>query len=380
MSGNFILIANPENRRVRYFQEALFRLHLPPAIVVSYEELLSGQISLASVLQPDSLVRIESPGENFSVEKLLLHQGAAYLGDGLSISHQSIDALENDLGLIRHPRQWFLGYLKTLSQWEAELTAFPDVRVMNWPSEIATMFDKIECQQKLADAEIPVPMALGVVRNYQELLARMAEENISRVFVKIANGSSASGVVAFEVRDSIQRAITSVELVRSGDEVRLYNSLRVRTYIDQQDIGDLIDTLCREAVHVESWFEKASFGESATKEIFDLRVVVIGGRAQHVVVRQSKSPMTNLHLGNRRGDLDQVKTRLGSHWSDVMTTCEKVMTLFPGSHYAGIDVAIGADFCSHTVLEVNAFGDLLPNVEFEGVNTYESEIKSFITT
>ena len=114
-------------------------------------------------------------------------------------------------------------------------------------------------------------------------------------------------------------------------------------------------------------------------EAFDLRVVVIGGEARHAVVRQSKSPMTNLHLGNSRGNLDQVKTKLGSHWDEVMATCEKVMTLFPRSLYAGVDVAIGAEFDSHVVLEVNAFGDLIPNVEPKGNDTYESEIRTHLS-
>ena len=107
VNGNYILIANPENRRAQYFQSALSRCGLPFAIVVSYEELLSGQIELGSVLQEDSLLRIESPGENFAVEKLLLQLGAQF-SDQQSADYQTmcadeIDALENDLGLIRNP-------------------------------------------------------------------------------------------------------------------------------------------------------------------------------------------------------------------------------------------------------------------------------------
>ena len=384
MNGNYILIANPENRRAQYFQSALSRCGLPFAIVVSYEELLSGQIELGSVLQEDSLLRIESPGENFAVEKLLLQLGAQF-SDQQSADYQTmcadeIDALENDLGLIRNPRQWYLGYREALSRWESTLAQHPEIRVMNWPSEITTMFDKIECHKLFAQSNIPIPASIGHVESYEDLLARMKEEQVSRVFIKIANGSSASGVVAFEVRGDFQRAITSVELKRVGGEIRFYNSLRVRTYVDQDDICDLINVLCRETVHVEEWFDKATIENArGAVEAFDLRVVVIGGEARHAVVRQSKSPMTNLHLGNSRGNLDQVKTKLGSHWDEVMATCEKVMTLFPRSLYAGVDVAIGAEFDSHVVLEVNAFGDLIPNVEHKGNDTYESEIRTHLS-
>jgi hypothetical protein len=51
-----------------------------------------------------------------------------------------------------------------------------------------------------------------------------------------------------------------------------------------------------------------------------------------------------------------------------MTSC------FPNSLYAGIDLRISPDFQHHQVLEVNAFGDLLPNVMCNGRDTYESEI------
>ena len=40
------------------------------------------------------------------------------------------------------------------------------------------------------------------------------------------------------------------------------------------------------------------------------------------------------------------------------------------------DLLVAAGFRHHAVLEANAFGDLLPGVLSEGVDTYEAEIRA----
>jgi hypothetical protein len=50
------------------------------------------------------------------------------------------------------------------------------------------------------------------------------------------------------------------------------------------------------------------------------------------------------------------------------------MRQFPGSLYAGVDIAISPNFAEHHVLEVNAFGDLLPGLLHQGLDTYEAEV------
>ncbi|MCG8584155.1 MAG: hypothetical protein MI757_05530, partial [Pirellulales bacterium] len=81
-----------------------------------------------------------------------------------------------------------------------------------------------------------------------------------------------------------------------------------------------------------------------------------------------------LHLGNERGDLDEVRRMLGDEWLRVCNTCERTMRLFPRSLYAGVDVAVLPNLREHVVLEVNAFGDLLPGVTCDGKDTYGAEI------
>jgi len=76
LQPRFVVIGNPENRRIQLFQMALARLGLGPADVVSYVDLLAERVLLRNVIEPHAIVRLESPGENFEVEKQLLAAGA----------------------------------------------------------------------------------------------------------------------------------------------------------------------------------------------------------------------------------------------------------------------------------------------------------------
>jgi hypothetical protein len=189
------------------------------------------------------------------------------------------------------------------------------------------------------------------------------------VFVKPAHGSSASGVVALATAAGKARATTSVELVRPG---RLYNSLRVRDYRDEADIASIVDALAPDGLHVERWLPKAALGG----RVVDLRVVVTAGRATHVVVRSSHVPMTNLHLGGRRGDLSALRRAAGeAAYGSAMATCERAAACFPGSLHVGVDLMFSPDWRRHAVAEVNAFGDLLPGLlSAAGRDTYAEQV------
>src|SRR4029077_16576443 len=98
------------------------------------------------------------------------------------------------------------------------------------------------------------------------------------------------------------------------------NSRRIRRYEQAGEIAELIDALCRERVHVEQWVPKAALEGMA----FDLRVVVIAGRAEHVVPRLGRGPMTNLHLKNRRGDVAALRAKMESpDWEAALHTCRR---------------------------------------------------------
>ncbi len=290
------------------------------------------------------------------------------------ITHKETESLEFERGKILYPRQWYLGLCKALQIVESQL---PDCFLMNSFDDIAVMFDKPRCQAVLRDHGIPVAKGLGEIASFADLRERMTETGCSRVFIKLAHGSSASGVIAYQTNGAEHRAITTVDVVKQGNKLHLYNSRRIRLYRDVNEIGELVDELCRHRVYVERWLPKAGINGST----FDLRVVVIARRAMHSVVRLGRHPMTNLNLLGGRGNLEQVLQRIGSAgWAAIQRTCEHVMTAcFPRSLYAGIDLRISPNYQHYQLLEVNAFGDLLPNVLCNGRDTYESEIVAVLS-
>jgi hypothetical protein len=342
------VVGNPDNRRVGLFRASVLSAGWPEPTVVPWLTLLS-QPSAVDI-PADSLVRIDSPGEDAEVDRLL--RGAAE------------PARPGELvGLAA----WYRGFgqaLERLERLAGPATLVPD------PGDILVMFDKRACHARLLAAGIPVPPALPPVGSFEELRTAMASAGWSRVFVKPAHGSSASGVLALRVAGASVRATTSVELAGG----RLYNSLRVREYRDPGQIASIVDTLAPDGLHVERWYPKAALGG----RVLDLRVVVIGGRATHVVVRTSRSPMTNLHLGGQRGDLDAVRELAGPGYAEALETCERVAACFPGSLQVGVDLMFSPDWTHYAVAEVNAFGDLLPGLLVDGHDTYAAQLRALV--
>jgi glutathione synthase/RimK-type ligase-like ATP-grasp enzyme len=373
----FVVLGNPGCKRVALFQEALTRCAQPPAQLVSYADLLAGRLTLDQVVAPGAVVRLESPGRDWEVEKALLAAGADEPdADGPTrITRDSAHGLKFDKGRIWYPRQWYLGFRALLRKISEQLDRSGPCVPMNRPADVEVLFDKVACQDRFARAGIGVPRSLGPVRCYAELRERMRETDCRSVFVKLAHGSSASGVVAYRTSNTQQEALTTVEMVRQNGELRLYNSRLIRRYHAHSEVGALIGALAREGVQVEEWLPKATLYD----HVFDLRIVVIAGKARHTVMRMSRSPMTNLHLGNRRGVVSGVAAKMGGEaWDRARQTCERAAAVFPDSLHVGVDLLIAPDFRQHAVLEANAFGDLLPGVLSEGVDTYEAEIRAVL--
>jgi hypothetical protein len=376
----FVVIGNPESRRVAGFAAALARRGLPPARLVPYTDLLAGRVCLAEVIPAGALLRIESPDTSWPVEQAILARGAGAADPEGSDAYArapraAIQALACDPGAIRYPRQWYLGWCALLTELAAVLPAVPGARWLNPPADIACMFDKRACHARLAAAGIPLPRALAPPNSYAELLAALDAAGRDRVFVKPAHGSSASGVVAYQRAGARHQATTTVELVAGPDGVRLYNSRRVRVYRDQREIAVLLDALCRHRVHVEQWVPKAGLHG----QVIDLRVLMISGQVRHTVVRLSRGPLTNLHLGNDRAGIAALLPRLGADaWAAAQATCARVAAAFPASLYLGIDLLITADYRAHVVGEVNAFGDLLYHTLDAGQDPYDAEIAALL--
>ncbi|MGP2439589.1 STM4014 family protein [Streptomyces sp. JW3] len=350
------VVGNPENRRVTLFAAAVAEVGLPAPRVVSWAEVLrAGGARFAR----DEIVRIDSPGEHPGVDREL----------------RGVD----DPTRVEGTGRWYTRFL-------AAVRGLEGGQRLDDPDELAVLFDKRRCHAVLDAAGVPVPFSPTsaapapeppAVHGWDDVRRLMRAHRTPRLFVKLAHGSSASGVlaVAASPRGRV-RATTSVELAPDG---RLFNSLKVRRYEREADIAAVVDTLAPDGLHLEQWVPKASQGGRAA----DLRVVVIAGRATHAVVRTSTSPMTNLHLGGARGDLDAAREAVeaaGGSWAEALDVCERAAACFPRTLCVGVDLLPVTGWRRFVVCEVNAFGDLLPRLTglpgsgAEGLDTYAAQV------
>ncbi|MFE9664020.1 STM4014 family protein [Streptomyces sp. NPDC005955] len=351
----FVVVGNPDNRRTTYFLDAVRAAGLPGARVLPWRDVLHGSAGF----RPGETVRIDSPGEDAEVERILRDT--------------------DDPARVEGSALWYARFTGAVRE-VADTARAAGCRLLDDPDDLAVLFDKRRCHERLAGAGVPVPQSptsggRDAVRGWDDLRELM-RDGLPRVFVKLAHGSSASGVLAVErAGPGRVRATTSVEGTPHG----LFNSLRVRRYESERAVGALVDALAPDGLHVERWLPKASLDG----RVADLRVVVVGGRASHAVVRTSTSPMTNLHLGGARGDLDRVRAaveRAGGSWAGALEICERAAACFPGTLCVGVDLLPGIGWRRFAVAEVNAFGDLLPGLTglpgsgFEGLDTYAAQV------
>ncbi|MEM7131990.1 MAG: STM4014 family protein [Chloroflexota bacterium] len=368
LGKRFVIIGSVDDQRITRFQAALDRMKLPSAKVVDYPDLIAGHVSLGEMLEPGDILRIESPGKSSKSEQLLLELGR----DQVEPHFERSKPIQHPEGFIYSSRQWYLGFCSVLEQIEGQRATAPPHSIMNGISAIRTMFDKRATQETLQAADIPIPPFLPPVHNYDELRHQMDKRGIRRVFIKLAHGSSASGAIAYETNGRQEKASTTIEY---DDQWRLFNSLKVCTIHKHATIRRLIDAICRHRVHVEQWIPKGSLNGQR----FDVRVLAIGGQAQHSVLRLSNSPFTNLHLGNNREPIEVLLDKIGVEpWQEVENTCERAAACFPDAFYTGIDLLFTPDLRRHFVLELNAFGDLLLRVYRNCMDPYEMQIRQFV--
>jgi hypothetical protein len=351
-----LIIGNPENRRVTQFQEALHGFKQAPARVISYADILENRIVLQDALAGADCIRIESPGENFQVEKRILEMG------GL----ESAMTLPEDNGRIYFPGVWYKGFQKLLN---TITTAAGDVVWFNHPEDIITMFNK-PLTKKINSAHC-LP-SLPDFANYDDFLAYVESQPHSRFFIKLNYSSSASGVLAFEYNRKTRKAQaqTTIELVRNGSDCYFYNSLKLKKYSYPNDLADILNFLFQQGAYVEPWIAKAQHDEG----VFDLRVLAINCKRQHCIARVSKTPITNLHLGNQRCAVDDLEIS-SAQWQQIDKLVEDVMQNFSKSLYSGLDILLPRDENKLPVLlEANAFGDLLPGLLYQNQSTYHAEL------
>ncbi len=333
------LVGNLENRRIRDFCNSWQALGQPRPTLIDYQHLPQSAPRV-------DVLRIDSPGESAALAAELIA-----IGGGPK-------AAKLEHGEVAYLREFHLGYcaqLQRINDW--------GLPTFSAPAEIATMFDKWQCHQRFLGAGLSRPPSSLAPLSCAEWQKQRADHG--RVFLKPLHGSSSSGVCALRWTSSKQQLQSPIRIAGG----QLFNSLRVQKYETWPEIEFILTRLLPQGMVAESWIPKLTQPGGA----MDVRVLVIAGEARHYVVRQSHSPMTNLHLGNRRANSCGLDVPLEL----AFRLAEKAAACFPQSLYAGVDVLLdlrGQPFIG----EINAFGDLLPGLIHRGEDPYSAIANAYL--
>jgi hypothetical protein len=353
----YVLIANPGTKRCETFRRELtsYRAERGAAAdleLVPWAEVVprDGNLDGLAAFDRPAVVRMESPGKDDRVTRLLLEAGAR---DDPAEPQHDWRALKIPRGLLVRPGLLYRGFRRVLLGLRESFDARPHLAPTACPLAVAEMFDKAATGRRLAAAGVPVPEALGGPAGVATARDLTFPGDWPTAYVKLNTGSSATGIVVLHPGRAGRPAFGVTTLARVGGA--FYNSRLIRR-VEGPDLEAAVEFVLDEGAVVQRGIPMAQIdGQN-----FDVRVVCLHGKPVATVFRLSPNPMTNLHLGGRRGDYARCRAAIPTRdWLDALDHCAEAAGCFD-SALAGVDVVFERGFRRHHVLEVNAFGDFFP--------------------
>ncbi len=347
-----ILIASLEDRRATGFLRAASARGVEVS-AIDHQVLLAQPERLLALLDRPAWVRLDAMGPECTPRLLAL--GGVHDREP---AHGELVA-----PAARH--RGFLAHLERL----AKVVATRSWCWLTPPALVAELFDKDRTAERLAAHEIRTTEVLHVSEHTPEgLFAAMAERGASRVFVKLRFGSSASGLAVVSQRNGRRTVWTTLE--RSGG--RWFNSLRVRRLDSASAQDAALAFVLGEGARVELADQKLRLRGRHC----DVRFVIVEGRCRLALPRTSTHPITNLHLGGTRGDAVALRPLVGpERWAEAVDMAERAAH---GAFMVGVDLLFRASDLAPRVIEVNAFGDLLPGLRSEGRDAYDWQVEALL--
>jgi hypothetical protein len=353
----YVVIANPDGRRWQTYARELAdfwqeRDVRPEVEVVPWREVVprDGNLDGLAAFDRPALVRLESPGRDYEVARLLLQAGTR------AVPHEAVTdwlALPYQKGRLVRPGLLYQGFCRVLEGLRRALDARPHLRPLACPLAVAELFDKNATSARLEAAGVPTPPSLEPPATPGRLLAALRDWHFATAYVKLNTGSSAAGIAVVHPLADKPWGVSSVVRHQGG-----FFSTRRLCRLVGEELHAVLGFLLGEGACAQRGIPMAQ----VDGENFDLRVVVVYGTPAFVVFRLSNRPMTNLHLGGRRGAFaacrSQVPTRA---WLDALDHCGEAARLFPCA-MVGVDLLFERGYLRHYVLEANAFGDFFPGL------------------
>lgn len=370
----YVLIANPGTKRCETYRAELLAYWHSRRVAVELEVVpwaavvpRDGNLDELPAFDRSAIVRMESPGKDDGVTRLLLEAGAR---DDPSKHGREWRVPEIPKGLLIRPGLLYRGFRRVLSGLRKSFDARPHLAPTACPLAIAEMFDKTRTCEKLAAVEVPVPDLLPAPPLAYTLITDLEyRDDWPVTYVKLNTGSSATGIVV--LTRSAEREFSGTTTL-AEIEGQFYNSRLVRRIV-RADLMRAITFVLAEGAIVQRGIPMGQIdGQN-----FDVRVVCVNAKPVATIFRLSPHPMTNLHLGGRRGDYERCRAAIPTReWLDALDHCSDAAACFD-SVIAGVDLLFERGFRRHYVLEVNAFGDFFPGwTDASGRSIHALEIEA----
>jgi hypothetical protein len=367
----YVAIANPAGKRWQAYAPQLEAFWAergvrPEVEVVPWGAVVprDGDLDGLAAFDRPALVRLESPGRDWDVARLLLQAGEREDGaDGARWA-----ALPYEKGRLVRPGLLYRGFRRVLRGLRGSFDRRPHLTPLACPLAVAELFDKNATAARLEAAGVPCPPSLPAPDTPDQLLTTLRERRFHPAYVKLNTGSSASAIAVVHAGAGGPWAVSSVLRLRGG-----FFSTRLLRRYDGGDLDAVLGFLLEEGACVQQGVRMAQIdGQN-----FDVRVVVAHGRPACTVFRLSPQPMTNLHLGGRRGDPARCRAAVPTRaWLDGLDHCVEAAAQYRCAA-VGVDLLFESGYLRHYVLEVNAFGDFFPGLVNErGVGVHRAEIEA----
>jgi hypothetical protein len=361
----YVLIANPGTKRCEAYRQAVIDYwarhgHVADLEVVQWAVIAAadGDLDHLPAFDRPAVVRLESPGKDAHAFRRVLAAGARAAP---AEPPQDWETLELPAGILYRPGLWYRGFRRVLEGLKRSLEARPYLRPTACPLAVAHMFDKNRTLATLSDAGVPVPEwttpDLPAVRGCGWPV----------VYVKLNTGASATGIVVVRFDGGGEPHGLTTLLEHEGAFFNTRQLCKVRG----DGLTRCLEFLITEGATVQRGLPHAQLdGQNA-----DVRVVCVYGRPVATIFRLSSHPITNLHLGGRRGDLARCRAAIPPRaWLDALDACAAAAGCFDAA-VAGVDLLFEPGWRRHHVLEVNAFGDFFPGwTTAGGQSLHEAEI------
>jgi hypothetical protein len=371
----YVLIANPGTKRCEAYRRELAaywaaRGVVPELEVVPWAEVVprDGNLDELPAFDRPAVVRLESPGKDTHVTRLLLEAGAR---DDSAEPPRDWRAVDIPKGLLLRPGLVYRGFRRVLAGLRRSFNARPHLTPTACPLAVAEMFDKAATCRRLESAGVPVPEFRPTPPLASTCLGQFTRGELwPLTYLKLNSGSSATGIVVLRWGETHPLGVTTLTEFDSG----FFNTRRIRQ-VEGQPLWTAVQFLLDEGAFIQQGISMARIdGQN-----FDLRVVCVYGKPAATIFRLSSTPMTNLHLGGRRGDYARCRVAVPARsWLDALDHCAEAAGCFD-SAVAGVDLVFEAGFRRHYVLEVNAFGDFFPGwVDTRGRSVHALEIEATV--